>query len=66
MKPLVLLLAIKLLSLVGAILNTVGFLTFFFWPSIAQYRWHLIVGGIAVIVVAEIASRWLVKTSDKA
>jgi hypothetical protein len=61
MKSLILVLALKIASAVGACMNTVGFLTFFFWPTLAAYRWHLILGGFALIAVAEIAARWVTK-----
>jgi hypothetical protein len=54
-------LLLNLISLVGAILNTIGFLTFFFWESLQPYRWQLILGGIALIVVADIIDRFLLK-----
>jgi hypothetical protein len=54
-------LLLNLVSLVGAILNTIGFLTFFFWESLQPYRWQLILGGIALIVVADIIDRFLLK-----
>jgi len=57
MRPIVLALLFKLLSLVGATLNTVGFLSFFFWPTLQPYRWHLIVSGVIIMVVAEFAGR---------
>lgn len=52
---------LKLLSFVGATANTVGFLTFFFWEGLVPYRWQLILGGTAIIAVAELLSYWLVK-----
>jgi cellulose synthase/poly-beta-1,6-N-acetylglucosamine synthase-like glycosyltransferase len=54
MRPVILLLTTKLFSLLGATLNTVGFLTFFFWESLEPYRWKMIIGGIAIIVVSEL------------
>jgi len=57
MRKLALILALKVVSFCGATLNTAGFLTFFFWPSIAPYRWHMIIGGVALIVVSELAVR---------
>jgi glucose uptake protein GlcU len=54
-------LLLNLVSLVGAILNTIGFLTFFFWESLQPYRWQLIIGGIVLIVVADIIDRFLLK-----
>jgi hypothetical protein len=65
MKSLLLVLALKIASLVGAILNTVGFLTFFFWPSLQPYRWHLILGGMALIAISEIASKLVIKKAEK-
>jgi hypothetical protein len=61
MKSILLLFAFKLLSFIGATLNTVGFLTFFFWEGLAPYRWHLILGGLVLIALGEFASRWLAK-----
>jgi hypothetical protein len=66
MKSLLILLGLKIVSFVGATLNTVGFLTFFFWASLAPYRWHMILGGIALIGVAELLTRVLVKKSAEA
>ena len=61
MRSIALLLTLKILSLVGATLNTLGFLTFFFFDGLAPWRWHLIVGGVALIAVAELASRALAR-----
>ncbi len=54
-------LVLNLVSLVGAVLNTIGFLTFFFWGSLQPYRWQLILGGIVLIVAADIVDRFLLK-----
>jgi glucose uptake protein GlcU len=54
-------LLLNLVSLVGAILNTIGFLTFFFWESLQPHRWQLIIGGIVLIVVADIIDHFLLK-----
>jgi hypothetical protein len=66
MKSLLILLSLKIVSFVGATLNTVGFLTFFFWASLAPYRWHMIVGGMVLIGVSELLTRLLVKKSVEA
>lgn len=60
------LLAVKIVSFIGATLNTVGFLTFFLWPSLVPYRWHMIVGGIALIVIGEWAGRAITRQATKA
>jgi hypothetical protein len=65
MNSLLLILALKLASLVGAALNTLGFLTFFFWPSIAPYRWYLIIGGIALIAISELASKRVARSAEQ-
>jgi hypothetical protein len=54
-------LVLNLVSLVGATLNTIGFLTFFFWESLQPYRWQLILSGLALIIVADIIDRFLLK-----
>jgi hypothetical protein len=47
------LLALKLLSLLGATLNTLGFLTFFFFDGLQPWRWPLIGGGVLLIALGE-------------
>ena len=61
MKSLFILLAFKVLSFIGATLHTVGLLTFFFWQSLEPYRWHMILGGIALISVSELLSYFFIK-----
>lgn len=61
MKPIVITLLLRILSLIGATLNTVGFITFFFWESLAPYRWPMIIGGILLIVLAEVAAHFYAK-----
>jgi hypothetical protein len=61
MKPLILTLVLKIIALIGAVLNTAGFLTFFFWESLQPYRWPMIVGGIALIAVSEFISQRIAK-----
>ncbi len=61
MKSLFLIFGLRLLSFFGATLNTVGFLTFFFWPSLEPYRWHMILAGIALILIASLLERFLIK-----
>jgi hypothetical protein len=52
----------KILSFIGALLNTAGFLTFITLDSLAPYRWQLILGGIALIAIAELATYLIQKT----
>jgi hypothetical protein len=59
------LLALKIVSFIGATLNTVGFLTFFLWPSLVPYRWHMILGGIALIAIGEWAGRAVSRSATK-
>lgn len=59
MKPVILLLMTKIASFIGACLTTVGFLNFFFWESLEPFRWQMIVGGFALIAIAELASHFL-------
>ena len=61
MTPLLALLLLKLLTLIGATLNTLGFLTFFFFDGLQPWRWHLIGGGLLLIAVAELAVWWLAR-----
>ncbi|WP_299980537.1 hypothetical protein [uncultured Pseudoteredinibacter sp.] len=61
MNSLVILFICKLLSLIGAVLNTVGFLTFFFWESLESYRWEMIAGGLILIVISELVAYLLAK-----
>ena len=65
MQQLTLIFILKLTSLLGATLNTVGFLTFFFWESLVQYRWQMIIGGIVLIGSSELLSYWLIKRHQK-
>ena len=48
-------LAGKVLTLIGGIARTVGVITFFTLESLAPYRWPLILGGTALIIVSEVA-----------
>ncbi|TDR87199.1 hypothetical protein [Enterovirga rhinocerotis] len=48
---------LKLLSLAGSIASTLGFLTFFFFEGLVPYRWWLIGGGTALVLVAELLVR---------
>ncbi len=61
MKLAILLLITKIISFIGAILNTVGFLTFFFWEALKPYRWQMIVGGLILIIIAELIGRFIIK-----
>lgn len=65
MKPVVLLFLSKLFTLVGAILNTVGVLTFFFWVSLEPYRWKMIIGGLALIIISELIGHLFLKKMIK-
>jgi hypothetical protein len=46
-------LVMKLVTLAGAVTQTVGFLTFFTLESLLPYRWPLLLGGTAVIMLSE-------------
>jgi len=61
MNQLWLVLALKLVALAGATANTVGFLTFFFFESLREYRWPLIIGGVLVIAVCELLAYFIGK-----
>lgn len=61
MKSIALLFLTKIFSLIGASLNTVGFLTFFFWESLEPYRWKMIIGGLLLIAVSELIGYLLAK-----
>lgn len=65
-NSLLVLLGAKIVSFIGASLNTVGFLTFFMWPSLVPYRWQMILGGIALIIFGELAGRAVAKRAAKA
>jgi hypothetical protein len=52
---------LKIVSFIGAILNTVGFLSFFFWDSLQPYRWQLFLGGLLLIVTSQAIESWLAK-----
>lgn len=60
------LLGTKIVSFIGATLNTVGFLTFFLWPSLVPYRWHMILGGIALIAIGELSGRAVSRRATRA
>lgn len=64
MNSLFVVLSLKVLSLIGATLSAVGFLAFFFWPSLAPYRWYMIAIGTAIIIIAEFATHLLVKRTE--
>jgi hypothetical protein len=61
MQAIFVVLAFKIGSFFASLASTVGFLTFFFLEGLAPYRWHLIIGGTAVLVVCELASRFVLK-----
>ncbi len=65
-NTLLVLLGAKIVSFIGATLNTVGFLTFFMWPSLVPHRWQMILGGIALIISGELALRAAAKRAAKA
>ncbi|KAG1651155.1 NADH-quinone oxidoreductase subunit E 1 [Nymphon striatum] len=53
----------KLLTLIGSVASTLGVVTFFFFESLAPYRWWLIIGGIGlnlIVIFAEqaLARKW--------
>jgi hypothetical protein len=54
-------LLLKIVAFIGAILNTVGFLSFFFWDSLQPYRWQLFLGGLLLIITSEAIGSWLAK-----
>ncbi len=43
----------KILSVLGAISNTLGFASFFFLKSLSPYSWWLVGGGFALILIGE-------------
>jgi len=53
MKSIAIVFITKIFSLIGATLNTVGFATFFIWDSLVKYRWEMITGGLAIIIISE-------------
>ena len=59
MKSIIYLFVLKIVSFLGATLNTVGFFTFFFWESLAPYRWKMIIGGVTLIIISELAGHIL-------
>lgn len=61
MQPLMTLLALKIVSLAGATLNTLGFLSFFMFDSLQPWRWYLIGGGLLLIAAGELAARALAR-----
>lgn len=61
MNTIQLLFLLKLLQLVGAIVNTIGFLTLFTFASLVPYRWPLIISGFVIIVLVEILTRMLLR-----
>lgn len=65
MKLIILLFTTKIFSFIGATLNTVGFLTFFFWESFEPYRWEMIIGGIILIIISELVSHLCIKRMTK-
>lgn len=61
MKSIAIVFVAKIFSLIGAVINTVGFATFFIWESLVKYRWQMIIGGLAIIIVAEGVAYFLAK-----
>jgi len=60
-KSLFVILALKVLTFLGTTLNTIGFLTFFFWRSLEPYRWHMILIGLVLIAASELSLYFLLK-----
>jgi hypothetical protein len=60
------LLALKLVTLVAAIAQTAGFIAFFALDSLFPWRWHLLLGGTALILLSEGASYLLVRRLARA
>lgn len=58
MRALLPLLIGKSVTLAGAVTQTIGVLTFLTFESLVPYRWHLILGGTALIAVSE-GAIWL-------
>lgn len=49
-------LLLKLITLVGAIAQTTGLVAFFAFESLFPWRWHLLLGGTALVLLSEGAS----------
>ena len=65
MNSVLTLLALRLVALAGALLNTLGFLTFFFFDGLQPWRWHLIGGGLVLIALGELGARALARRSAR-
>lgn len=61
MTPIYIVLALKIVGLIGATLNTLGFISFFFFESLYPYRWWLIGIGIVLTLLPELISRFVLK-----
>jgi hypothetical protein len=61
MKPIVLLLVIKIIAFFASIVSTLGLVSFFFFESLHSYRWHMLVGGLVTIIVTEGISQLITK-----
>ncbi len=59
MSSALLMLGLKLLTLVGAVAQTVGFIGFFAFEALQEHRLQLLIGGTLVVVVSEGLSYWL-------
>ena len=53
MKAVGFLIYLKIATLLGAIAQTVGFIGLFFFEALDPWKWHLLIGGTAVVIVSE-------------
>jgi hypothetical protein len=65
MMPAGLLVVLKLLTLVAATAQTVGFIGLFAFESLDPYKWPLLIGGTVAIVVSEGLSYLLAKRMQR-
>ncbi len=53
MKSVGLLLLLKVVALIGATAQTVGFIGLFFFEALDPWKWHLLIGGTVVVLISE-------------
>ena len=61
MKPLVFLLIVKILAFIATTVSTIGALSFFFFESLHPYRWHMLLGGMASVIMTEVITHFIAK-----
>jgi hypothetical protein len=63
MQPILITLALKIVTLIGATAQTAGFIGLFAIEALQPYKWQLLIGGTLLVILSEgisylLAKRW--------